>query len=480
MQQGFPVSDVLYYYGDYVPNFVRVKSDDPAKVLPGYDYDVINEEALVNRLGVKSGSLVLPDGVTYRVLALPPTPLVSMRALHKIEQLAAQGATVIGPKPVHTTGMDLSNGEMLRLADKIWGTCDGVSVQEHRYGRGRVICGKTAREVLKQEHVIPDLEYEGAHADASLDFVHRRTPEGEIYFIRNARAHPETALVTLRVSGKQPELWFADTGTITRPALYDFTPDGGTRLPLTLEPYGSVFVLFRQAAEPHVTQLKRDRAPLFPASQASDEYPVVLGEHGSMQIESARAAQYEAVTSGGAHLTASFQSPALQQEISGAWDVRFTPGWGAPESSRFPSLISWTESADPGIRYYSGTATYSTDVDIPSAWLGEGRRVEINLGEVREIAEVELNGRTMGILWKPPFRIDVTAAAKPGHNHLQVSVTNLWPNRLIGDAQPGVTQPFTHTNIRKFTKDSPLLPSGLLGPVKLISTESKRAEVGGR
>jgi len=188
MQQGLPVADVLYYYGDYVPNFVRVKSDDPAKVLPGYDYDVINEEALVNRLAVKNGSLVLSDGVTYRALVLPTTPLISMRALRKLEQLTAQGATVIGPKPVHTTGIDVSGGEMLRLADKLWSTCDGVSVQEHIYGSGRVICGKTAREVLREEHVIPDFEFAGAHADASLDFVHRRTPEGEIYFIRNARA----------------------------------------------------------------------------------------------------------------------------------------------------------------------------------------------------------------------------------------------------------------------------------------------------
>jgi hypothetical protein len=197
-------------------------------------------------------------------------------------------------------------------------------------------------------------------------------------------------------------------------------------------------------------------------------------------VESTRAGQYEAVTADGTQLRAVFHGPALQQEAKGILDVRFTPGWGAPASSRFESLTSWTESPDPGIRYYSGTATYSTDIDIPGAWLGEGRRVEIDLGEVREIAEVMLNGRSLGTLWKVPFCVDVTAAAHAGRNRLQVRVTNLWPNRLIGDAQPGVTQPFTHTNIRKFTKDSPLLPSGLLGPVKLISTESKRAEVGGR
>jgi hypothetical protein len=476
MQQGLPVSDVLYYYGDAVPNFVRVKSDDPAKVLPTYDYDVINEDALVNRLGVKDGSLRLPDGVTYRVLVLPTTPLMSTRALQKIEQLVAEGATVIGPKPIHTTGIDTSNGEMARLADKVWGACDGVSVQENRHGNGRMICGKSAREVLTQEHVSPDFEFLAAHPDASFDFVHRRMPGAEIYFIRNARDHAETAQVTLRVSGKQPELWFADTGRITRPAVFEFTPDGRTRMPLTLEPFGSVFVVFRQAAQQHVTQLTRDGRVLFPAGTTLDEFPEVGLVNNTMRIESAHAGQYEAVTADGKHLRANFPNAALRQEVNGGWDVSFTPGWGAPESSHFDTLRSWTESADPGIRYYSGTATYSTDVEIPAALLGAGWRLEIDLGEVREFAEVTLNGRPVGTLWKLPFRLDITAAAQPGRNRLQVRVTNLWPNRLIGDEQPGVTHRFTHTNIRKFTKDSPLLPSGLLGPVILISTKNLAAE----
>jgi hypothetical protein len=193
----------------------------------------------------------------------------------------------------------------------------------------------------------------------------------------------------------------------------------------------------------------------------------------SFSVQSALAGQYEIVTTEGTHLMAAFPNPAWQQEITGAWDVRFTPGWGAPELSRFKSLASWTESSMPGIRYYSGTATYSIDVDIASAWLSDGRSVEIDLGDVREIAEVTLNKWHLQTLWKPPFRLDVTAAAIPGHNKLQVSVTNLWPNRLIGDEQPGPTRRFTHTNIRKYTKDFPLLPSGLLGPVRIISTESR-------
>jgi len=476
MQQGLPVADVLYYYGDEAPNFVRVKSEDPARVLPAYDYDVINEEALVARLGVKDGQLVLPDGVSYRVLVLPAIPLMSMRALERIERLTAQGATVIGPKPLHTTGMDTTNGDMARLADKLWGNCDGVSVQEHRYGQGRVICGKSAREVLNEEHIPPDLEFTGLHPDASFDFVHRRTPDAEIFFIRNAREHAETAQITLRVSGKQPELWYADTGEIRRPAVFDFTDDGRTRMPLTLEPYGSVFVVFRQAAQQHVTRLARNGAALFPANGPPAEFPAVWQEQDGVRMEFASAGQFELATADGDRLRASFPDTSLRQEIKGTWDVHFTPGWGAPELARFESLRSWTESADPGIRYYSGAATYSIDTEIPAGMLGAGRRLEVDLGDVREVAALTLNGQSLGTLWKLPFCMDVTAAAHSGHNHLEVRVTNLWPNRLIGDAQPGVTHPFTHTNIRKFTKDSPLLPSGLLGPVVLISTESQTIE----
>jgi hypothetical protein len=237
-----------------------------------------------------------------------------------------------------------------------------------------------------------------------------------------------------------------------------------------------VFVLFRHKAEPHVTRLTRNGTVLFPASAPPEEFPVLSRTRDGVRIESSGAGQYEAETTDGTRFVATFQNPALQQEVSGTWDVRFAPGWGAPELSRFERLKSWTESGDPGIRYYSGTATYSTDIEVSPAMLLDGRRLKIDLGEVREIAEISLNGQSLGTLWKPPFRLDITAAAKAGRNHLQVSVTNLWPNRLIGDEQPGVVHRFTHTNIRKFTKDSPLLPSGLLGPVRLISAETRTSE----
>jgi hypothetical protein len=162
--------------------------------------------------------------------------------------------------------------------------------------------------------------------------------------------------------------------------------------------------------------------------------------------------------------------------VSGPWEVRFQPNRGAPASARFDSLTSWTTSTDPGIKYFSGTATYATDVTVPASALRAGARVELDLGAVKEIAELSVNGKSLDVvLWKPPYRADVTSALKPGTNRVEARVTNLWTNRLIGDAQPGVAKTYTFTDFRPVTKDTPLLESGLLGPVRLESVTTGAA-----
>jgi hypothetical protein len=162
------------------------------------------------------------------------------------------------------------------------------------------------------------------------------------------------------------------------------------------------------------------------------------------------------------------QSAALAT-LSGPWSVSFPPNWGAPPRIQLPSLTSWTASTDPGVKYFSGTATYTKEVQAPAAWLAAGKRVMLDLGNVKEIAEVSVNGKGLGILWKAPFQADVTGALKPGPNRVEIKVTNLWPNRMIGDLQPSATKRYTFTDYKPYTKDSPLLESGLLGPVTLSS-----------
>lgn len=179
-------------------------------------------------------------------------------------------------------------------------------------------------------------------------------------------------------------------------------------------------------------------------------------------------------------------------EIAGAWDLAFPPNWGAPATVTFDKLMSWTDSSDDGVKYFSGTATYAKEIDIPTADLSAGHRLWLDLGRVKNLAEVSLNGKPLGILWKPPFRVDITAVAQPGKNKLEIKVTNLWPNRLIGDerlpddrewngkrlrswpqwvldGKPSPTGRFTFTTWHHWTKDDALLESGLIGPVQLVS-----------
>jgi hypothetical protein len=248
-------------------------------------------------------------------------------------------------------------------------------------------------------------------------WIHRQAGDVDIYFVANQKERTEDVMTSFRVGGKEAELWHPDTGLI-EPAEYRIE-DGRTTVPLHLDPDGSVFVVFRQKASAPSRRLPH------PAST---------------------------------ELTT----------IQGPWQVSFPPNWGAPPQIRLDNLISWTACADAGVKYFSGTATYTKDIEAPTEWFRSNAKLVLDLGMVKEIAEVSVNGRAAGgILWKLPFQAEVTGALKPGKNHLEIKVTNLWPNRMIGDQQPSAEKKYTFTDYKPYTKDSPLLESGLLGPVKL-------------
>jgi hypothetical protein len=400
LQQGVPVSDVLYYYGDNVPNFVQYKGADPAKVYSSYDYDVIDEYALTHRTSVKGGRIVLPEGTSYELLVLPDRPSMSLKALRAVQTLVAGGAAVLGPKPERTTGIG-DDKELRAIADATW---------------SKVHTGVTTYDVLRSRRVEPDfvgIFLPHNQGTELTEYVHRRAGDTDIYFVRNTRPEAISGEIQLRVTGKAPELWHPDSGLIEDAPAYRFV-QSRTALPLALEPYGSVFVVFRRPAA-------GGKAEVPPPAAAPAPVPV-----------------------------------------NGPWTVGFTPGWGAPAQVTFDKLLSWSDHPDPGIRYYSGTARYATRVDLTGK-----RDWTLDLGEVREIAEVWLNGQPLGIVWKKPFTVKLGPAARAGSNQLEIEVVNLWPNRLIGDQQLPPEKRFTNTNITKFTANSPLMPSGLLGPVIL-------------
>jgi hypothetical protein len=162
-----------------------------------------------------------------------------------------------------------------------------------------------------------------------------------------------------------------------------------------------------------------------------------------------------------------FPVPSRLTELSGPWEVAFDPKWGGPEHVTFDTLKDWSKRAEDGIRFYSGTAVYRKTFDAPKG--SRGQRMYLDLGVVKNLARVRLNGRDLGVVWCAPWRVDITDALRADPNQLEIAVANLWPNRLIGDQSLPEPKRLTWTTWNPFTKDSPLLESGLLGPVTLVT-----------
>jgi len=266
--------------------------------------------------------------------------------------------------------------------------------------------------------VAPDHQVAEA-VDAPLAFVHRELAEGDLWFVSNPTAAPMVREISFRVAGRAPDLYDAQSGDVTPLACR--VEGARTIVTLDMARHGSALVVFRR---------KTDKQQYAPA-------PLTAGQ---------------------------------VQTLADGWTVQFQPGRGAPSGTLPARLGSFTDSQDPGTRYFSGTATYTRTLSVPS--LARGRRMVLDLGDVREIAEVVVNGRTLRTLWMPPYRLDVTDALRRGRNTLSVKVTNLWVNRLIGDAQPNAVK-ITTTYLPTYRPDAPLRPSGLIGPVLLTQTGAR-------
>ena len=461
MQQGQPVADVLYYYGDQAPNFVRLKSDDPAGVLPGYDYDVIDTDALLHRIQFDQEGLRTPEGIRYRILVLPPWRVIPMSVLELTQRYLTAGGTVVGLRPLRSQGI-LSPSEEARyqkLAHQIWDGCDAspapVSV---RVGRGTLYCEATGREASKASGILPDLET----TSKDIDYVHRRTTQSDIYFVRNTQANPISTALTFRVKNKQPEIFDAVTGEIRPAMLFEQTDDARTRMPFSLGPYESIFIVFDKPALTRLVSLEKEHQQV-PLSNSTE----VTEQNGHLELHTDQPGNYQAFFPGGT--TMSFQVQAEPIPVASKWTLDFPPNWGAPSHLAIQSLKSWTDFEAPGVRYFSGTATYHTTIHLDSGQLATGHELWLDLGDVREIAQLRINGVKLNPLWMKPYTERVDQLMRTGDNQIDVEVTNFWPNRIIGDLQPGNEHRYTSTNIRAFSSSSPLLPSGLLGPVTLRS-----------
>jgi hypothetical protein len=680
LQQGMFVADLLYFTGENSPQVSPglTRLEPPMQALglpqldppppPGYDWDAIDSDAIKTRLRIENGRIVLPDGMSYKVLVLRNENKLSLNLLSRISELVKQGMWLVGPKPEQSPSLADDQDELLRLAGEVWGDLNGTTVRERACGKGRVFWGQPLRAVLDKLGLKPDFEFTAKAADAPINYLHRRVGEAEVYFLAGRRRQSEELVCTFRVEGKQPEVWNAVTGETAQVATYEVT-EGRTRVPVRLDPAGSVFVVFRsRAGVRRLESIAKDGTTLIAtqpfAAPAAGRYrevtnnftigvwvkpdldavlprtdvpgysladfwsvarchvvyppagekvygaghvacgfnagrngvalyeraggnltPVLsihvplagwthlavvykegvpsvyvngkLVGHGknsgkvvhpglgeayqsdgafpymghmsepelfSEVLDDARIQQLAAAgipnpeeppalelaggakpellfwqdgtyawrDSGGRSSSLKISGIGKPMDIKGPWKITFPPNLGAPPEITLPELMSLHRHAETGVKYFSGTATYYKRFTLPGSPKADGKRLYLDLGWVEVIAEVKLNGKAMGSVWKPPYRVDITEAVRSGDNELEVQVVNLWPNRLIGDEQlqpeyeygrggsikkipdwyaQGKPKPpsqrVTFCVFRHYSKDEPLLESGLIGPVRL-------------
>ena len=429
LQQGYYSADVAYFYGEEGP-LTAVFGWKPIDDAPdGYGFDFVNSDVVLHQLAVKDGRLVTAGGTSYRILYLGGlSQRMTLPVLRKLRELVAQGAVLVGNRPIDSPSLGDDEKEWKKVADALWGGKASPNHEALRVGKGRVYTGMGANEVLTTLNVPRDFEYTKPETDATLMFLHRKLGDGEIYFVDNRQDRAENVDATFRVDGKAPELWDPATGT-RQPVSYRIA-NGRTTVPMHLDPYGTTFVVFRNAVPAANSELK-------------------LPQPRETVIDS------------------------LDHALNFDWHVTFEPNRGAPDHGvGFHRLVSWSSFPDDyadNLKYFSGTATYSKTIDVPAEDLARGTHLWLDLGDVENLAEVIVNGQDLGTLWKTPFKVDVTPALKAGSNEIKIRVTNLWVNRMIGDQQSWSLKKYAFADFTPYKADSPLLPSGLLGPVRLTS-----------
>jgi hypothetical protein len=480
LQQGLFVADICYLAPESTPQtWIAPQRRDSSL----YNFDGCPAEVVLTRMSVKDGRIVLPDGMNYKLLALSGTETMTPELLRKLKELAEAGATIVGAPPKKACGLSnypQSDRQIQKLVSEMWGNCDGKTIKENRIGKGRIVYGKKPEEVLSEMKIERDFS-----ADAFLRYTHRNIDGTDVYFVSNPAQNRVSATCRFRVSGLQPEIWDPMTGKIARAACYEET-NGLVSVPLNLDPTGSVFVVFRPENKANVSVNK------LMLNGKQQDVPIWQNDQNGFEMDLVQPGKYKLITSDGREHDIKVADIGMPMDIMGAWEVQFIDGMGAPETTMFKELMSWSDHDLPDIKYYSGNARYIKNITVPNKLMRGKKKLKLDLGKVEIMAEVKVNGKPLGTLWKAPYLIDITDAVKAGKNTIEITVVNLWVNRLIGDEElpdlserkpngslvswpawvkEGKSDP---TGRRSFTtwklwkKDSPLLESGLIGPVKII------------
>jgi len=452
LQQGRTVADILYLTPEgsphvFVPPSTALRGDTLAD-RKGYNFDGCAPAQLM-KARVENEYIVFPSGARYRVVVLPESETMTPALLTKIAGLISSGATIIGNPPKRSpslVGYPACDKQIKEMASQIWGSGDLPKGQQGRsYGKGKIVWGGALLE--QSDHLYPSYNLtakvlhqlaleEDFSTTGPIRYTHRTGKDWDIYFVSNTSNTLINCKAAFRSLKGSPQLWDAITGKIQQLPNFSVTK-GKTLIPLELAPYQSCFIVFGKGNQ---------------TKQVAGLY-----EHKSEEL----------------------------LNLNGTWEVNFDPKWGGPKTTVFDSLSDWSKNKLEGIKYYSGIASYHKTFDFKAT--KSNGEIYLDLGKVKNMARVTLNGKAVGELWTAPWKIDISAYLKLGKNELMVEIANLWPNRLIGDekkpddgivgdqwpqwllnGQPRTSGRFTFTSTKQYNADSPLFESGLLGPVKII------------
>ncbi|OOQ58780.1 glycosyl hydrolase [Mucilaginibacter pedocola] len=458
LQQGRTVADILYLTPEGAPNVFlpppSALTRDTIGDRKGFSFDGCTGNQLMKAY-VKGHEIIFPSGASYKVLVLPAIKTMTPELLAKVASLIKSGAMVVGQAPQASPGLTnypACDKQVATLAGTIWGSTNAsTNIVYRKYGEGQIITGGALNELdgglYPHYNATADLlkhlgAVEDFTANAPVRYTHRTDANWDIYFCANTSDKPISFDAKFRSAKGAPECWNAADGKIS-PVVYFSQTAGVTTIPMNLDAHESCFVVF-----------------------AKDD--THKAKPGKLQI-----------------------STDTLKDLSHDWQVAFNPKWGGPANAEFKDLTDWSTMADEGIKYYSGIAVYRKEFDLDGVDKAADGTVYLDLGQVKNIARVKLNGKDLGVVWTAPWRVDISSALKPTGNKLEIEVANLWPNRMIGDAKqpydgpkngqwpdwllngkPRPTKRYSFASATPYRENSKLLSSGLLGPVAIVRTKA--------
>ncbi|TDO99218.1 glycosyl hydrolase [Flavobacterium sp. 245] len=491
LQKGLFVSDLCY---------LQLERQKKTFIPEGYKGDICNEKEILNRFSVKDNKIVLPDSMTYKILILPNDCKLEPKLARKIEKLVFEGAVIVGNGFTGSPGLNKAvenNLEIKGINERLFGSVEEKKSEKKvlNVGKGKVYSGYSAQEALELENISKDVEL--LNNEKELNWIHRNDKNEDYYFISNPTAIDKSYQINFRVKDRIPELWDPVTGKI-KDVLIWLNDKNKTSIRVDLEANGSRFIVFRKKSDAQsnaVKEISLNGEELKTSLPLTADNQLILNKKGSYKVSFTNS-----------------KSTVIKQNnepetlfLNGNWNVSFEENRGAPSSANFEKLISWPLHSDSGIRFFSGTASYKKSFQLNSKQLKNNKRVFLDLGMVKNTASITVNQKKVILIWKQPFTVDITNYCKSGENLLEVGVTNLWPNRIIGDkyepedcvwgpirdfpyvkpapvigrnlqvvpewvvnkTQRPSKNRITFCTVGFFERESPLLTSGLIGPVKI-------------